>query len=58
LFVSPLFFGSFLFFSEGNVLFASNNEMFTYQDSVFHSSVSALPKKDAIPPDIESPAFS
>lgn len=32
--------------------------MFTYQDSVFHSSVSALPKKDAISPDIESPAFS
>lgn len=32
--------------------------MFTYQDSVFHSSFSALPKKDAIPPDIESSASS
>lgn len=32
--------------------------MFTYQDSGFHSSVSALPKKDAIPSDIESSASS
>jgi len=54
LFVSPLFFGYFLFFSGGNVLFASNNEIFTYQNSGFHSSLSALPKKDAIPSDIES----
>ena len=58
LFVSSLFFGYFLFFSWGNVLFASNNEIFTYQNLGFHSSVSALPKKDAIPPDIESSASS
>lgn len=32
--------------------------MFTYQDSGLHSSLSALPKKRPIPPDIESSAFS
>ncbi|MFC2494794.1 MAG: hypothetical protein ACFNWZ_01145 [Candidatus Absconditicoccaceae bacterium] len=58
LFVSPLFFGYFSFFPGGNVLFSSNNEIFTYQNSGFHSSVSALPKKDAIPPDIEYSASS
>ena len=58
LFVSPLFFGHFLFFPWGNALLASNNEIFTYQDSGFHSSLSALPKKDAIPSDIESSASS
>ena len=58
LLVSPLFFGYFLFFSGGNALLASNNEIFTYQDSGFHSSLSALPKKDAIPLDIESFASS
>jgi len=58
LFVSPLFFGYFLFFSGGNVLLASNNEIFTYQNLGLHSSLSVLPKKDAIPSDIESSVSS